>query len=199
MVKHSKILSDNIKCITNPSIRRLGYVAGVKQMSSMIYEEIRGILKIHLENILKISIIYCEHKRCKTITEAMVSASITNTGYSSNLKKKRCKQSPSKREVADVKYKKGKKAIMEIKWYQKHSDCLNIPYESFSRLIREISQYFKKDLRFSVNAILLLQYSTENYLIDLLSNAQLCALHANRIGILPKDLQLVRKIHSNVN
>jgi len=82
---------------------------------------------------------------------------------------------------------------MEIRRYQKNTDLLlrKIP---FIRLIREIAQMFKSDLRFNSNALLALQDASEAYLVRLFEDANLCAIHAKRVTIFPKDMDLVRKI-----
>lgn len=65
-----------------------------------------------------------------------------------------------------------------------------IPKEPFRRFVREIIQDYKADVRVSEDAFNLIQELAENYLVGLLSEALLTALHAGRIIIYPKDLQL---------
>ena len=90
-------------------------------------------------------------------------------------------------------YKPGTKALLEIKKYQKSTDLLlrKLP---FQRLVREIAQDFKSDLRFQGTAILALQEATESYLVSLFEDTNLCAIHAKRVTIMPKDIQLARRI-----
>ena len=64
----------------------------------------------------------------------------------------------------------------------------------FQRLVREIGQDYKTDLRFSKEAVTLLQYAAEHYLVKLLEDANLNAIHAKRQKIEPKDIQLARRI-----
>lgn len=66
--RHRKVLRDNIQGITKPAIRRLARRGGVKRISALIYEEIRGVLKSFLENVIKDSVTYTEHARRKTVT-----------------------------------------------------------------------------------------------------------------------------------
>ncbi|MXQ99928.1 hypothetical protein E5288_WYG015381 [Bos mutus] len=63
-----------------------------------------------------------------------------------------------------------------------------------SRLVREIAQDFKTDLRFQSAAIGALQEASEAYLVGLFEDANLCAIHAKRVTIMPKDIQLARRI-----
>ena len=64
----------------------------------------------------------------------------------------------------------------------------------FQRLVREIAQDFKTDLRFQSAAILCLQEAAEAYLVRLFDDANLCAIHARQVTIMPKDIQLARRI-----
>lgn len=64
----------------------------------------------------------------------------------------------------------------------------------FQRLVREISQDFKSDLRFQSTAVLALQEASEAYLIGLFEDTNLCAIHAKRVTIMSKDMQLARRI-----
>ncbi|KAL4677895.1 hypothetical protein H8959_020569, partial [Pygathrix nigripes] len=62
------------------------------------------------------------------------------------------------------------------------------------RLVREIAQDFKTDLRFQSAAIGALQEASEAYLVGLFEDTNLCAIHAKRVTIMPKDIQLARRI-----
>ena len=54
--------------ITKPAIRRLARRGGVKRISGLIYEEVRGVLKIFLENVIRDAVTYTEHAKRKTVT-----------------------------------------------------------------------------------------------------------------------------------
>ena len=84
-------------------------------------------------------------------------------------------------------------ALCEIRHYQK-SSALLIRKLPFQRLVREIAQDFKMDLRFQAAAILCLQEVAEAYLVRLFEDTNLCVIHAKRVTILPRDLQLARHI-----
>ncbi|CAL8316419.1 unnamed protein product [Arctogadus glacialis] len=62
------------------------------------------------------------------------------------------------------------------------------------RLVREIAQDFKTDLRFQSSAVMALQEASEAYLVGLFEDTNLCAIHAKRVTIMPKDIQLARRI-----
>ena len=66
--RHRKVLRDNIQGVTKPAIRRLARRGGVKRLSGLIYEEVRGVLKVFLENVIRDAVTYTEHARRKTVT-----------------------------------------------------------------------------------------------------------------------------------
>ena len=90
-------------------------------------------------------------------------------------------------------YRPGTVALREIRRYQKSTELL-IRKLPFQRLVREIAQDFKTDLRFQGSAILALQEAAEAYLVGLFEDTNLCAIHAKRVTIMPKDIQLARRI-----
>ncbi|CAL4059868.1 unnamed protein product, partial [Meganyctiphanes norvegica] len=90
-------------------------------------------------------------------------------------------------------YRPGTVALREIRRYQKSTELL-IRKAPFQRLVREISQEYKSDLRFKVNALGALQEAAEAYLIGLFEDTNLCAIHAKRVTIMPKDIQLARRV-----
>eukprot|EP00747_Dinoflagellata_sp_TGD_P211349 gnl/TRDRNA2_/TRDRNA2_84584_c0_seq1.p1 gnl/TRDRNA2_/TRDRNA2_84584_c0~~gnl/TRDRNA2_/TRDRNA2_84584_c0_seq1.p1 ORF type:complete len:139 (-),score=31.16 gnl/TRDRNA2_/TRDRNA2_84584_c0_seq1:325-741(-) len=90
-------------------------------------------------------------------------------------------------------YRPGTVALREIRKYQKSTELL-IRKLPFQRLIREIAQDFKTDLRFQSQAVLALQEAAEAYLVGLFEDTNLCAIHAKRVTIMPKDIQLARRL-----
>ena len=87
------------------------------------------------------------------------------------------------------KYRPGTVALREIRRYQKSSELL-IQWMLFQRLVREIAQAHNPYVHFQSGAILALQESAEAYLVGLLEDSNLCAIHAKRVTIMPKDMQL---------
>ena len=61
-------------------------------------------------------------------------------------------------------------------------------------LVREIAQDFKTDLRFQASAVMALQEASEAYLVGLMEDTNLAAIHAKRVTIMPKDIQLAHRI-----
>jgi histone H3 len=90
-------------------------------------------------------------------------------------------------------FRPGTVALREIRKYQKSTELL-IRKLPFQRLVREVAQEFKQDLRFQSHAITALQEASEAYLTSLFEDTNLCAIHAKRVTIFPKDMQLARRI-----
>ncbi|KAF1324690.1 histone H3, partial [Globisporangium splendens] len=90
-------------------------------------------------------------------------------------------------------YRPGTVALREIRRYQKSTELL-IRKLPFQRLVREIAQDFKTDLRFQGSAVLALQEAAEAYLVGLFEDTNLYAIHTKRVTIMPKDIQLARRI-----
>ena len=67
-VPYRKVLRDNVQGLTRPAFQRLGYRAGVKSMSGLLYEELRGITKVRMEDILRDAIVIMEHRGAKTVS-----------------------------------------------------------------------------------------------------------------------------------
>jgi histone H3 len=82
---------------------------------------------------------------------------------------------------------------MEIRRYQKSTDLL-IRRLPFCRLVREIAQDFKNDLRFTGTAMQALQEAAEAYLVSVFEDTNLCAIHAHRVTIMAKDMRLAIRI-----
>lgn len=90
-------------------------------------------------------------------------------------------------------YRPGTKALIDIRKYQKSTERLlrKLP---FQRLVREIAERMKSDLKFQASALLAIQEASEAYLVGLFEDTNLCAIHARRVTIMPKDIQLARRI-----
>ncbi|KAH9751205.1 Histone domain-containing protein [Citrus sinensis] len=90
-------------------------------------------------------------------------------------------------------FRPGTVALREIRKYQKSTELL-IRKLPFQRLVREIAQDFKTDLWFQSSAVAALQEAAEAYLVGLFEDTNLCTIHTKRVTIMPKDIQLARRI-----
>lgn len=91
-------------------------------------------------------------------------------------------------------YRAGERAMKEIRFYQKNTELL-IRKLPFARLVKEVqSTFIGAEYRWQASAILALQEAAEAHLVGLFEDANLCTIHAKRVTIMPKDIQLARRI-----
>ncbi len=210
---HRVILRDNIQGITRPALKRLCLRAGCARMQGTVYEEIRGVLKVYLEEMMHKIVGLTEFSRRKTIKKDDLDAAFQICGkflvvdinknkkgstYSASGSRPRASKTNDESENGEKKarrFRPGIVTLRDIKFQQKKSDSLAIPKLNFYRLVKEISQdFYDGDLKFQKPFIEVFQVATEEYLIDLLQSSYACAIHASRTTITPKDIQLARFI-----
>ena len=75
-----KLLKGNINGVTKGSIRRLSRRGGVKRISGLIYEEVRGVLKGFVDQVVRDSVSFTENGRRKTVTALDVVYALKNRG-----------------------------------------------------------------------------------------------------------------------
>ena len=88
--------------------------------------------------------------------------------------------------------------LEEIRRYQRTTNLL-IPKLAFQRIIRQIVQTFKTDIRFQCAALTALQEASESFLVGLFEDINLCSMHAHRVTIRPNDLQLSLRLRNGLN
>jgi len=164
-------------------IKNMCTKVGIKNVNRLVYEEIRGILKVFLEELLeKILAVTLFYKR-KTVS--------VNDVYM----------------VMETHLLLKKKKIPHCKETKKMEICLEFARTPFHRYVREIcldhlqySKYMKKShiqvMRFQQEAFDLIQYSMEKYLLKLLYEGKLIAMNAKRETLYPKDLKLAKSVHN---
>jgi histone H3 len=90
-------------------------------------------------------------------------------------------------------YRPGTVALRQIRKYQKSTECL-IRKLPFQRLVREVAQGIRGDLRFQSTAVLALQEASEAYVVGVFEDANLCAIHAKRVTVFARDMNLALRI-----
>jgi len=88
-------------------------------------------------------------------------------------------------------YRPSSLALQQIRRYQKSASLL-IKRHPFQRLVRDIAKPYHK--KFQLAALSALQEAAEAYLVGLFEDTNLCTIHAKRVTIMPKDIQLARRI-----
>lgn len=187
-------ISSQLSSISKPALQRLAHVAGVKTISSTVFQVLREALHKYLERVLTQATKMMVNSRRKTIMVPDIVHSIgqipgryAKTDFiNHNEKMKRCKVFTST-ETIQV---RGEKSLAEIQYYQGQTDCVHFSKSAFTRLVHRLLA----DIRIASNVVSLLQFATEFYLITVLENANLVAQHANRTTVIDKDVELVLKM-----
>ena len=97
-------------------------------------------------------------------------------------------------QVLHWRYHPGMMALKDIQHYQKFTGFL-IRKLPFQRLVREIAVEVAQEMQFQSSVLLVLQEAAEAYLVGLFEDTNLCTIHARCVTIMPKDIQLARRIH----
>ncbi len=95
-------------------------------------------------------------------------------------------------------WRPGTCVLSEIRHYQK-STALLIRKLPFGRLVRKIIQGIGAELRVTSDALESLQEAAEAYLVRVFEDSNLCAIHAKRVTVMPKDFALAQRLHSMLN
>lgn len=115
------------------------------------------------------------------------------TARTAKSSKSKDQSSPTQRRP---RYRPGQLALREIRRYQASTELL-IRKLPFQRLVREIAESFIRELHFQAAALAVMQEAAEAYLVGLFEDTNLCAIHAKRVTIMPKDIQLARRIRGS--
>ena len=102
------------------------------------------------------------------------------------------------KEKRKLRFKPGTVTLREIKRYQKTTDML-LPRAPFQRLVRGITMDMDHSLRFQSVALQALQEASEAYIVGLFEDTNLCAIHAKRVTVQKKDMDLARRIRGDRN
>lgn len=156
--------------ITSNAISRMVHDADTTKkpalrLSSLIYEEINAKLRFHLEDVMRVVVLFTEESKHRTIMKKYVYPVLDYIPIKS------CRS--------------GKKLEPD-----EDDSCFYFPKESFQNIVREITYDLNINLRFSSEALVLLQMNAEHYVSLLAKNA--IAVMRNdpkRHTLFPKDLQ----------
>ena len=126
-------------------------------------------------------------------TGGKISSKVLSQKFGARTARKSCTGSDGDKRPTKKYRPRGAVALAEIRRYQKSTELL-IRKLPFQRLVREITQDFKTELRYQTAALSALQEASEAYLIGLFEDTNLSAIHAKRVTIMPKDIQLALRI-----
>ena len=185
------ILRDSIHGLKGPEILRLARKAGIVMLSGLMYEEIRGVIKVLMEKIIKDAVILAEYAGRKTVLTKDVLAALEKNGlkmYWTDQKK-----------ITKCALSKKKDILGTIRHVQKQSECVYFGLAPFRRLVKEIAGDFMSSIRIGTEACNAIQIAIEEYTVALLKDAQLQAIHGKRKTVQPKNIQMTRYIRKERN
>jgi len=175
--KSVKRRQDTIQGITKGSLSRLirdNDLYKNTRLNGLIYEEIRWKLKTHLEDILRIVVLFTHENQKKTVMTKHVYPCLYDIPSSFKKDTKSCTKKNKKDE-------------------EKEEYCFYFAKKSFQNLIRELTYDLDMKLRYSDNALILLQMNEEHYLVSMIKNAMYNMHNAKRNTLLSKDLQAANR------
>lgn len=203
------------------SVARLAKKAGAKTMSANAIEEAQGVVRSFMKDAVHNVLVMAEYAQRPTILKDDALHGLEAMGVKvyvpDELDTKRCKvfeaAAPSK-AAKKRRAKPGDKAIREIRFYQKQHDCFYLPKATFERICKSLGAEQKKELkepkigkkmdtlgdlsaygvRWSGDALEVMQAAVEAYIIGLFEDAVLAAVHAKRETVKARDVQLVRRV-----
>lgn len=193
------LLRNNIDGITKPTIVRAARRGGVVRIDGAVYDQVRMLVKMFMEKLIKQCVLLAEYQRKKTIDFDIVDMAYymafgrhyiggEDTPVGGGLAKVK-----SFGGMEKGRRKPGTIPLAEVRFYQKNSDSAFIPLEPFSRLAREVSQDYIDDIRFTSKSINLLRYLLEEYMVAIFQVANDFVIHSQRRTVEPKDIQLANK------
>ena len=120
-----------------------------------------------------------------------MAATVTRKAAKKNVDKKA--KAGLKKATPTCRWRAGTVALREVRKLQKSTGTL-LRKAPFARLVKESAYDFKDGFRFTASAVMAIQEATESYIVSLLADTNLCAIHAKRVTITPKDLHLARRL-----
>jgi histone H3/H4 len=154
-----------------PRIKNLCTKVGIKNINYLTYEEIRGNIKVFLEDFLIKIIILAQYYQKKTISVNIVYMAAEEYLLLSEDKMNTCKGIP-----------------------KKFTTCLEFPKAPFLRLIKEILNDLGVSFAVQPKAAVLIQYYVERHILYLLKGARYIMLNSHRETIFPKDIKLTKTV-----
>lgn len=190
-----KILRHPIYDVTNPGIRRLARRAGVTRVGGLMYNEMRGIIKVHVEDVVEKAVIFMQYRKRRTLShgdvkEALERMGMPVWGVTGNEKANTSGLKKTAKTAKKTKARRGSVALKEVKQYQK-SESLLLSRAPIERLIRITMKDFTADGRIEPKALSLIQLSVENLITNTFKKSQLAAIHDGRKSVKLEDARFV--------
>lgn len=152
-------------------------------------------------------LLFVEHEGRRTVTPSDVKRAVESLGlrfFTHDDTVGRCapRKRPGRQDPGPStrtrRTRKGTGALRNIRFYQRQSDCVYFTKTAFVRLVKHrVSLVSTEAWRFNKVALDQLQVFLESHVVRILENANLAAIHAKRETVMPKDVQLARRISDN--
>jgi len=117
-----------------------------------------------------------------------------------NRKKRTKRAAANENDKKKHRFRPGTVSLREIRRFQKTSNCLTFAKHPFEKYVREviIKHNDNNSMKVSKEVFVILQYFVEQKIVDVLRNANFAAIHANRVKLMPVDINFVQSIISGV-
>ena len=192
------------KGLTKPALKRLARRSGAKRVNGAVYDTLRTITESYMEKVLRdvaLLLEYSGHTTAapKHLYTAMklrgvhIAAGLNSSGRLVHFRGKR----KVARGAKAHRFRPGTVATREVAQQQKRSDTLILQRVPFVRLTTNIMEKYwsgSKKPRFSAPFIDMLQFAVESYLVNLLEDSVVLAVHGRRLTVYPRDLQVSQMI-----
>ncbi len=91
-------------------------------------------------------------------------------------------------------FRPGTVSLREIRKFQKASNCLIFAKFPFERLVRRLVNNYQEGMKISKEVFVIIQYYIEQFLVDLLRDANAAAIHSGRVKLMPSDINFITKL-----
>jgi histone H3/H4 len=145
------------------------------QISNLVYEELRIILEIYVDKLVRQITIIMDYMKSRTMSVSYVYFVLKNIPASNDTLKRCLREEPNE------------------------NSCFYIPKASFKRFLHSIVEKYMFNIKYSEKALNLMHISCEEYLKKLMYQSVFNTRHANRVGLQPKDIQLARRFVSIID
>jgi histone H3/H4 len=111
-------------------------------------------------------------------------------------KKKRVKPSLTPAVKKGHRFRPGTVALREIRKFQKISNCLIFAKHPFEKFARSIINRYQPSMKISKTVFVILQYYIEQYIVNVLRDANDAAIHSGRVKLMPADILFICKLRN---
>lgn len=177
---------------TESNITNIANKAGSRTISELIPEEVTSVIKALVDKICNYISLYQTYYG-SSITAIMVSYAMQDAGlphmFTNDLVDKDCKE-----YKGSAKFKPNTKAIRNIRFTQRQYSCLYLSKTIFAKIFIQQMRDYISDFSVDTDAIILLQYGVEKYIVDVLGDATIIMISRGNEELTPLDIQTARRI-----